>query len=63
MTEATETANTGVAETPSPQALMIDHLRNLLGDVVQDASVVQGQIVLRTGLNQIVRTLTALRDD
>ena len=63
MTEATETTSTGVAETPSPQALMIDHLRNLLGDVAQDATLVQGQIVLRVSLNQIVRTLTALRDD
>ena len=47
MTEATETSETGIADVPSPQALMIDHLRNLLGDMLEDASV----------------HLTALRDD
>ena len=45
MTEATETSETGIADVPSPQALMIDHLRNLLGDMLEDASVHQGQIL------------------
>jgi len=63
MIEATETSETGIADVPSPQTLMIDHLRNLLGDMLEDASVHQGQIVLRTGVASIVATLTALRDD
>jgi NADH-quinone oxidoreductase subunit C len=63
MTEATETSETGAADAPGPQALMIDHLRNLLGDMLADASVHQGQIVLRTDITSIVATLTALRDD
>ena len=63
MTEATETSETGAADAPGPQALMIDHLRNLLGDMLADASVHQGQIVLRTEITSIVATLTALRDD
>ena len=63
MTEATETSETGIADVPSPQTLMIDHLRNLLGDMLEDASVHQGQIVLQTGVASIGATLTALRDD
>ena len=63
MTKASEPAETGVAETPSPQTLMIDHLRSLLGDAVEEATIIQGQLVLRTGVTHIVRMLTALRDD
>jgi len=43
MTEATETSETGAADAPGPQALMIDHLRNLLGDMLADGQLIRGR--------------------
>ncbi|MCH1475608.1 MAG: NADH-quinone oxidoreductase subunit C [Alphaproteobacteria bacterium] len=47
----------------SAQTAMTDHLRQLLGADLQDADVVQDQIVLRIPASAVQRILAALRDD
>ena len=42
---------------------MCDHLRQLLGDAISDARVSRGDIVLRTGISDVINVLVSLRDD
>ncbi|MDA9929744.1 NADH-quinone oxidoreductase subunit C [Alphaproteobacteria bacterium] len=64
MTEIADTNEGGAAvKQQSPQDLMLDHLRNLLGRDLLEGWVSQDQIVIRTGGASIAATLTAMRDD
>ncbi|NCF49957.1 MAG: NADH-quinone oxidoreductase subunit C [Bacteroidetes bacterium] len=64
MTEIADTNEGGAAvKQQSPQDLMLDHLRNLLGRDLLEGWVSQDQIVIRTGVASIAATLTAMRDD
>ena len=63
MTDATavdaENRDTAVSALDS----MCDHIRQLLGVVISDAGVVRGEIVVRTGISDVIAVLSSLRDD
>ena len=63
MTDATavdaENRDTAVSALDS----MCDHIRQLLGAVISDAGVVRGEIVVRTGISDVIAVLSSLRDD
>ena len=63
MTDNVTPDNQTAAQEVSVQTTMIEHLRKLLDADLQDAAVVQGQIVLRIPASSIQRVLAALRDD
>lgn len=47
----------------SPQSMMLDHLRQLLGADLLDSQLVQEQIVIRVPVGSIQSVLISLRDD
>ena len=55
--------NQTVTQEVSVQTMNIEHLRKLLDADLQDAAVVQDQIVLRIPASSIQQVLAALRDD
>ena len=63
MTDNVTPDNQSAAQEMSAQATMTEHLRQLLGADLQDAGVVQDQIVLRIPASAVQQVLTALRDD
>ena len=63
MTDNVTPDNQSAAKEVSAQSAMIEHLRQLLGSDVQDAGVVQDQIVLRIPASSVQQVLAALRDD
>ena len=63
MTDNVTPDNQTAAQEVSAQTTMIEHLRKLLDADLQDAAVVQGQIVLRIPASSIQQVLAALRDD
>ena len=63
MTDNVTPDNQTAAQEVSVQTTMIEHLRKLLDADLQDAAVVQGQIVLRIPASSIQQVLAALRDD
>ena len=63
MTDNVTPDNQSAAKEVSAQSAMIEHLRQLLGGDVQDAGVVQEQIVLRIPASSVQQVLAALRDD
>ena len=63
MTDNVTPDNQTSAQEVSVQTKMIEHLRKLLDADLQDAAVVQDQIVLRIPGSSILQVLAALRDD
>ena len=63
MTDNVTPDKQSAAQEMSAQTAMTDHLRQLLGADLQDADVVQDQIVLRIPASTVQRILAALRDD
>ena len=63
MTDNVTPDNQTAAQEVSVQTTMIEHLRKLLDADLQDAAVVQDQIVLRIPASSILQVLAALRDD
>ncbi len=63
MTDNVTPDNQSAAQEVSVQTTMIEHLRKLLDADLQDAAVVQDQIVLRIPASSIQQVLAALRDD
>ena len=63
MTDNVTPDNQSAAQEMSAQATMTEHLRQLLGADLQDAGVVQDQIVLRIPASAVLQVLAALRDD
>ena len=63
MTDNVTPDNQSAAQEMSAQATMTEHLRQLLGADLQDAGVVQDQIVLRIPASAVQQVLAALRDD
>ena len=63
MTDNVTPDNQTAAQEVSAQSTMIEHLRKLLDADLQDAAVVQDQIVLRIPASSIQQVLAALRDD
>ena len=63
MTDNVTPDNQTAAQEVSVQTTMIEHLRKLLDADLQDAAVVQDQIVLRIPVSSIQQVLAALRDD
>ena len=63
MTDNVTPDNQTAAQEVSAQTTMIEHLRKLLDADLQDAAVVQDQIVLRIPTSSIQQVLAALRDD
>ena len=63
MTDNVTPDKQSAAQEMSAQTAMTDHLRQLLGADLQDADVVQDQIVLRISASAVQRILAALRDD
>ena len=63
MTDNVTPDNQSAAQEVSVQTTMIEHLRKLLDADLQDAAVVQDQIVLRILASSIQQVLAALRDD
>ena len=63
MTDNVTPDNQTAAQEVSAQTTMINHLRKLLDADLQDAAVVQDQIVLRIPASSIQQVLAALRDD
>ena len=63
MTDNVTPDNQTVAQEVSAQTTMIEHLRKLLDADLQDAAVVQDQIVFRIPASSIQQVLAALRDD
>lgn len=63
MTDNVTPDKQSAAQEMSAQTAMTDHLRQLLGADLQDADVVQDQIVLRIPASAVQRILAALRDD
>ena len=63
MTDNFTPDNQTAAQEVSVQTTMIEHLRKLLDADLQDAAVVQAQIVLRIPASSIQQVLAALRDD
>ena len=63
MTDNVTPDNQTAAQEVSVQTTMIEHLRKLLDVDLQDAAVVQDQIVLRIPAYSIQQVLAALRDD
>ena len=63
MTDNVTPDNQTAAQEVSAQTMMIEHLRKLLDADLQDAAVVQDQIVLRIPASSIQQVLAALRDD
>ena len=63
MTDNVTPDNQTSAQEVSVQTKMIEHLRKLLDADLQDAAVVQDQIVLRIPASSILEVLAALRDD
>ena len=63
MTDNVTPDNHTAAQEVSVQTTMIEHLRKLLDADLQDAAVVQDQIVLRIPASSIQQVLAALRDD
>ena len=63
MTDNVTPNNQTAAQEVSVQTTMIEHLRKLLDADLQDAAVVQDQIVLRIPASSIQKVLAALRDD
>ena len=63
MTDNVTPDNQTAAQEVSVQTTMIDHLRKLLDADLQDAAVVQDQIVFRIPASSIQQVLAALRDD
>ena len=63
MTDNVTPDNQTAAQEVSVQTTMIEHLRKLLDADLQDAAVVQDQIVLRILASSIQQVLAALRDD
>ena len=63
MTDNVTPDNQTAAQEVSVQTTMIEHLRKLLDADLQDAAVVQDQIVLRIPASSIQQVLAALRDD
>ena len=63
MTDNVTPDNQTAVQEVSVQTTMIEHLRKLLDADLQDAAVVQGQIVLRIPASSIQQVLAALRDD
>ena len=63
MTDNVTPNNQTAAQEVSVQTTMIEHLRKLLDADLQDAAVVQDQIVLRIPASSILQVLAALRDD
>lgn len=63
MTDNVTPDNQTAAQEVSAQTTMIEHLRKLLDADLQDAAVVQDQIVLRIPASSIQQVLAALRDD
>ena len=63
MTDNVTPDNQTAAQEVSVVTTMIDHLRKLLDADLQDAAVVQDQIVLRIPVSLVQQVLAALRDD
>ncbi len=63
MTDNVTPDNHTATQEVSVQTTMIEHLRKLLDADLQDAAVVQDQIVLRIPASSIQQVLAALRDD
>ena len=63
MTDNVTPDNQTAAQEVSAQTTMIEHLRKLLDADLQDAAVVQDQIVLRIPASSIQQVLATLRDD
>ena len=63
MTDNVTPDNQTAAQEVAAQTTMIEHLRKLLDADLQDAAVVQDQIVLRIPASSIQQVLAALRDD
>ena len=63
MTDNVTPDNQSAAQEAYVQTTMIEHLRKLLDADLQDAAVVQDQIVLRILASSIQQVLAALRDD
>ena len=63
MTDNVTPDKQSAAQEMSAQATMTEHLRQLLGADLQDAGVVQDQIVLRIPASAVQQVLAALRDD
>ena len=63
MTDNVTPDNQTAAQEVPVQTTMIEHLRKLLDADLQDAAVVQDQIVLRIPASSIQQVLAALRDD
>ena len=63
MTDNVTPDNHTATQEVSVQTTMIEHLRKLLDVDLQDAAVVQDQIVLRIPASSIQQVLAALRDD
>ena len=63
MTDDVTPNNQTAAQEVSVQTTMIEHLRKLLDVDLQDAAVVQDQIVLCIPVSSIQQVLAALRDD
>ena len=63
MTDNVTPDNQTAAQEVSAQTTMIEHLRKLLDADLQDAAVVQDQIVLRIPASSIQQVLAGLRDD
>ena len=63
MTDNVTPDNQTAAQEVSAQTTMIEHLRKLLDADLQDAAVVQDQIVLRIPASAVQQVLAALRDD
>ena len=63
MTDNVTPDNQTAAQEVSVQTTMIEHLRKLLDADLQDAAVLQDQIVLRILASSIQQVLAALRDD
>ena len=63
MTDNVTPDKQSAAQEMSAQTAITDHLRQLLGADLQDADVVQDQIVLRIPASAVQRILAALRDD
>ena len=63
MTDNVTPDNQTAAPEVSMQTTMIEHLRKLLDADLQDAAVLQDQIVLRIPASSIQQVLAALRDD
>ena len=63
MTDNVTPDNQTSAQEVSVRTKMIEHLRKLLDADLQDAAVVQDQIVLRIPASSIQQVLAALRDD